>query len=140
MNIVFETPEGMRSKAILNTGENLNDSEVIEFIEDVDNVNIENIAELIYKQVEINLNKFPQFYTDCKVPPSGLVVSAANHPDVIKQTEKFEKSENPTMEELLYEQIRLLNGVTDNQARKMANTEALNMGELNSLETAQEFN
>ena len=82
----------------------------------------------------MNLKEFPQFYTYCKVPPDGLVVSAANHPDVMRQTEEFEES-NPTMEQLLYERIKHIDGISNKEARKMANVEALDMGELNALQT-----
>ena len=134
LEIEFRTIEGLQSKAVLDVGYNSADSEAFEFIQSAD-VSADNVSQILNQSVEINLAKFPQFYHACDVPPAGVAISAANHPEVVQKTKEFEKSDNPSMEELLYERIRLLNGVTDTEAKKMANTEALNMGEIEALNT-----
>lgn len=138
IKIEFITPEGYQSDALLEIGSGWKNSEFINFTDSIDSFNLNNINSLVGERASINLSEFPQFYALCKKPPQELVVSAANHKDVIEQTREFEKSKNPTMEELLYERIRLLHGISDKEARKMANTEALNMSELDALKISND--
>lgn len=139
VEITFETKEGIKSTAVLEFNSKEHNNEFIQFTQSTDKFEKDDLTQLINNEVNINLNEFPQFYNECTKTPDGFVISAANHPDVVSKTREYEKDKNPSMEELLYERIRLLNGVSDNEARKMANEEAKKMGELSALKTAKMY-
>lgn len=134
VEIGFRTTEsGVKSTAVLKIGNTRSKSEILEFMNYTES---EDMVDLIHTNAEVDLSKFPQFVDRCKKPPSELMIAVANQPQVVERAE-IQEDENPTMEELLYERFRTIRGVSDEEAKRMAENEALDMGDLSALKISE---
>jgi hypothetical protein len=127
------TKSGVNSTAVLKIGNKHSKSEILEFMNHTES---EDVLSLLHTNAEVDISKFPQFVDRCKKPPSELMIAVANQPQVVERTE-IQDDENQTMEELLYERFRTIRGVSDGEAKRMAEHEALDMGHLSALKISE---
>jgi hypothetical protein len=135
LNVQFEMPGGEKptAKFRIKDGDTYSEAEGLS-----DFFGADSASELVgVRFVSVNMSRFPQFVDSCESPPSRLMVEAANQPNIIKKTEVGD-DEILSMRELLYRRFREIDGVSDREARRMADNESLDMGDLSTLKVPED--